>query len=131
MRAASLIAQLGEPCARDGGGRIIEVYPAAALRIWNFDATQYKRKQGAERRCALLKNLRDHTRDWLRLREDAADLCRRDDNAFDAIIAALVARASALGLTEPIPEDMRRAANIEGWIALPMKGSLDKLARIA
>jgi hypothetical protein len=87
--------------------------------------------QGAERRCALLKELCDHTRDWLRLREDTADLCRRDDNAFDAIIAALVARASALGLTEPIPEEMRRVAKSEGWITLPTNDSLDKLARIA
>ena len=48
--------------------------------------------------------------------------------AFDALIAALVARAAAVGLVELISENDRVAATREGWIAVPREGSLSLLA---
>jgi hypothetical protein len=46
-------------------------------------------------------------------------LCRTSHDALDAVIAALTARAAALGLTlRPDPE-LQPQASREGWIALP------------
>ena len=42
----------------------------------------------------------------------------------DLWVAALVARAAALGLVEPVPEEDRQFALREGWIAIPRAGSL-------
>ena len=50
-----------------------------------------------------------------------------DDNAFDALVAALVARAAAIGETIKIPKKHLEVARREGWIALPTEGSLDRL----
>ncbi len=46
-------------------------------------------------------------------------LCSTSNDALDAVIAALAARAAALGLTlRPDPE-LQPTASREGWIALP------------
>jgi hypothetical protein len=68
------------------------------------------------------------TEEWLNVCDTHSDLCRRNDDAFDALIAALVARASDCKLTEPIPEEHRKIARREGWIAVPIEGSLSQLA---
>ncbi len=65
---------------------------------------------------------------WLQLTEDARKLCRRSDDAFDALIAALVARAAALGFTDAPPPEISAAAETEGWIHLPAAHSLRDLA---
>ena len=39
-------------------------------------------------------------------------------------MAALVARATLLGLTDPPPASHREQAAQEGWIHLPLRGSL-------
>jgi hypothetical protein len=54
-------------------------------------------------------------------------MCGRSDDALDALIAAMVARAAAVGLCEPVATDQRRAAQVEGWIALPSPRSLEQL----
>ena len=47
------------------------------------------------------------------------ELCRTSDDALDAVIAALTARAKATGrATGPEPQDLERARR-EGWIVLP------------
>src|SRR5262249_19256695 len=41
MRAAALFTRLAEKAdsvARDGSGKVVEVYPAVALRIWGLNA---------------------------------------------------------------------------------------------
>jgi len=43
------------------------------------------------------------------------------------VLCALIARAAALGLTEPPPPDAFESAGAEGWIHLPRKGSLEQL----
>jgi hypothetical protein len=55
-------------------------------------------------------------------------VCDQNEDCFDALISALVARASALRLCEPIPDDLLEPARREGWIALPLNGSLERLA---
>ena len=73
-------------------------------------------------------SLLDGTR-WLKLSSIDRALCLTSDDAFDALVAALVARAAAVDLVEEVPEEEREAARREGWIALPRAGSLAGLAR--
>jgi hypothetical protein len=56
--------------------------------------------------------------------------CRRSDDAFDAVIAALTARAAVLGRTDLPPASSLDAARVEGWIALPT-GDLEELPGVA
>lgn len=46
-------------------------------------------------------------------------LMEASDDAFDAVVAALIARAHALGATHPVPPAALDRARREGWIALP------------
>jgi hypothetical protein len=50
------------------------------------------------------------------------------DHAFDAVVAALTARAAMLpGGVDPVPAEFADLARVEGWIALPAPGSLSRL----
>ncbi|NQX15035.1 DUF429 domain-containing protein [Rathayibacter sp. VKM Ac-2857] len=127
MRCAELLdafAAAGEEVDRSGGGRLVEAYPAAALRLWGVDTTGYKTRPEA---VALAVEALLRAAPWLVLPADAAALMAHSNDAFDAVIAALNARAHALGRTVPVPEELREAALAEGWIALPTC-RLDELA---
>lgn len=127
-RLLSRLAEAGEVVDRGGAGRLVETYPAAALRIWGFASTGYKRREGLAGLGALLAALRARTRGWLDLDAATRRLCGESDDALDALVAALVARAAALGLClGPSAEQAARAAR-EGWIALPAADSLEVLA---
>jgi predicted nuclease with RNAse H fold len=131
MRAAAVLSRLaeaGEPVARDGSGRIVEVYPAAALRMWGFDAVGYKRKENRESRCKLLGTIVKATAPWLAVSTAQLSSCEASDDALDALIAAMVARAAAVGLCEEITAEHQPVAMREGWIAMPTGGSLQRLA---
>jgi hypothetical protein len=56
------------------------------------------------------------------------EACAESDDALDAVLCALIARAAALGLTEPPPPDGLEPARVEGWIHLPRSGSLAQLS---
>jgi predicted nuclease with RNAse H fold len=119
MRAArlqALLARRGHSVDRAGTGLIVEVYPAAGLRKWELAHRGYKGAKNVTILGSLVDSLR-RSAPWLDLGE-FEPLCRRSDHAFDAVIAALLARAAALGLTTP-PDDPATAAT-EGWIALPV-----------
>ncbi len=126
MRAAALLSGLPSHVALDGSGVVVEVYPAAALRRWGFPSQNYKGKDHEAGRRELVERFIE-TAAWLSIGSDELELCRRSDDAFDALVAALVARAAAVGLVEPIPPDGQDAALREGWIAVPCIGSLAKL----
>jgi hypothetical protein len=131
FRAARLLARLahaGHAVDRAGGGRLVETYPAAALRLWGFASTGYKRREGRASLAALLRQLQARTRGWLDLDAAARRLCRASDDALDAVVAALVARAAALGLCEGPPARLAALAAREGWIALPAADALERLA---
>ena len=131
FRAARLLARLaaeGHAVDRRGAGRLVETYPAAALRLWGFASTGYKRRDGRPSLLALLRRVEARTRGWLELGAAARRLCRRSDDALDAVVAALVARAAALGLCEGPPPELAETAGREGWIALPAADALDRLA---
>jgi hypothetical protein len=131
FRAARLLARLaveGHAVDRSGAGRLVETYPAAALRLWGFASTGYKRRDGRPSLLALLRQLEARTRGWLDLGAAARRLCRGSDDALDAVVAALVARAAALGLCDGPPPRLADTAAREGWIALPAADALDRLA---
>jgi hypothetical protein len=131
FRAAALLDRLagaGHVVDRSGAGRLVEVYPAAALRLWGFAAVGYKRREGRSGLARLLAALRRRTGDWLDLDRPARHLCGVSDDALDALVAALVARAAALGLCEPPPPEHAARAAREGWVALPSPDALDRLA---
>jgi predicted nuclease with RNAse H fold len=119
FRCAGLLAELRDSGVDAGrvSGRAVEVYPAAALLGWGLPARGYK---GLVNRAALTELVAGfgEAAPWLDLGV-AERLCRESDDAFDAVVAAVVARAVALGRTE-LPEDEdRAAAEREGWIHLP------------
>jgi predicted nuclease with RNAse H fold len=127
-RLLSRLAEAGEKVDRAGGARVVETYPAAALRLWGFASTGYKRREGRPSLDRLLAALRRRTSGWLDLDAATRRLCRRSDDALDSLVAALIARAAAVGLCEPVPPEHAAPAAVEGWIALPLPGSLDRLA---
>jgi len=125
MRCAGLLDRLGVE-DRSGAGRVVETYPAVALHAWGFVSRGYKGDNPAVL-AALFERLRS-TCPWLGCGPEAAARCGRSDHAFDALVAALVARAAALGLAVPPPDEEMEAARAEGWIAVPVPGSLPRLA---
>jgi len=122
FRAAALmstLAEAGMPVDRTGVGKFVEVYPAAALRHWGIPG-------GAKDTPNLIPSL-CQCANWLRMSakmlKSACD-CR---DACDSLLASLIARAAAIGLCESIPENDRPAAEVEGWIAIPLPDSLPRL----
>jgi Protein of unknown function (DUF429) len=127
FRAAALLSATPDVGQRLGGGRIVEVYPVAALRRWDFDPGRYKQVAAVDARSALVSAFRRRTTDWLSVGADFWLLCESSHDAFDALVAALVARAYAVGLTDPCPVELTDVAAREGWIALPFTDSIDQL----
>ena len=64
---------------------------------------------------------------WLQPTPEVREQCEADDNSLAALVAALVARAAARGLCEPMPVEVATMAEPEGWIAIPKPGSLSEL----
>ena len=128
-RLMSRYNETGGSVPRDGSGRLVEVYPAAALTIWELPATGYKGKKDQAQRLELAERLLK-TAPWLNAHEGHWALCRQRDDALDAVVAAIIARTVAVGQCQPIPPDLRESARREGWIALPLPGSLGLVAAL-
>jgi predicted nuclease with RNAse H fold len=75
---------------------VLEVYPAAALLLWGLPRERYK--ASAEAREELLSAIEAQA-PWLGWEPGAREACVSSDDALDAVLCALVARAAALGLT--------------------------------
>ncbi|GAB3809509.1 DUF429 domain-containing protein [Micromonospora zhanjiangensis] len=120
FRGAGLLAMLaaaGHDVDRCGGGSVVEVYPAAALYRWGLVYRGYKSRGQHVQHAELVTALREAAA-WLEL--GAFDgLCRRSHDAFDSVIAALNARAAAIGKAVRPSDEQRTVARVEGWIALP------------
>ncbi len=121
LRCAGLLGRLGV-LDRAADPRVFETYPAAALGVWFGVSSRYKGPARAEERGALVETLRAAA-PWL----DVPDVCADDDDELDALVASLVARAAVLGRTHPPPRREREAAAREGWIAVPLPDTLDRL----
>jgi predicted nuclease with RNAse H fold len=109
---------------RTGADRVVEAYPAAALLLWGLPRAGYK--ASAEARSELLAAI-EAAAPWLAWDPGAREACVDSDDALDAVLCALLARAAALGLTEPPPAGELERAQAEGWIHLPRRGSLGEL----
>lgn len=143
MRCASLLTEYAkrrpgtqEWIDRSGADRVVEVYPGAALPLWSDEAADlrldpggYKGTKGEQvaKRERLVETV-ERAAPWLSLSADQRQLCLDSDDALDAVICALVARAAERGLTLA-PDTDREAdlAPVEGWIHLPRRGSLGSL----
>jgi predicted nuclease with RNAse H fold len=121
MRAAGILSELaarGHPVDRTGAGVVVEVYPAAALRHWQLYRPRYKGPDSRPIRDALIDDLLAAMPE-LRIGTDDLALCRQSDDALDAVLCAVIARAAALGKTRAPTDDQARVAATEGWIAVP------------
>jgi predicted nuclease with RNAse H fold len=129
MRCAVIQAKIAVahgPQARDGSGRLAEVYPAASLKSWGLLARGYKGRGGTEtQRLGELLAALLQAAPWLDLAGHEDRLAGSDD-MFDALIASLTARAVALGASIRPDAAHAKAARTEGWIHLPA-GGLDGL----
>jgi len=117
----SRLRELGLDVARDGSGAICEVYPAAALRSWGLAHRGYKGTRNKVPRAALVDALaaRLPDLDW----NGHRPLCESEDDALDAVLAALIAREVAQGRAVPPREEELELARQEGWIWLPRSTS--------
>lgn len=125
MRCAGLLAQLGArgiPVDRAGAGLVVEIYPAASLRLWGLVTTNYR--TDARRRAELIADLLAAV-PWFDIGPHSP-LMHSSTDAFDAVIAALATRAAAQGAYARPEEGMLARARREGWVALPT-GALDSL----
>ena len=86
MRMARILGEVvGEPIDRSGAGKFVEVYPAAALRVWGLRHRGYKR--GADRRVLLDTAAALRSRcPWLATDGATWDEVTRSDHAFDALV---------------------------------------------
>lgn len=120
LRCAVLLAKLdaaGRPIDRSGAGAVVEVYPAASLLVWRLRHRGYKRPKEPEVLAAVTGDLLAAA-PWLDCGPHEETI-RRSHDAFDAVIAALTARAASQGQTSPFSEHDLAAARTEGWIAIP------------
>jgi len=118
LRCAGLLTKLqhsGEQIDRSGAGKVVEIYPAASMRIWGFEIAGYR--TSPEIRQQLIDQLASSA-PWLSLAE-FKPLMTASCDAFDAVIAALAAASAALGKSTSPSTEQLPTAQIEGWVALP------------
>jgi predicted nuclease with RNAse H fold len=121
MRCAGLLAQLagqGQAVDRSGSGTVVEVYPAASLKMWGFHRHRGYKRPGDTLALGHLVDQLQAAAPWLDFGA-AEGTCRRSHDAADAVVAALTARAASQNLTSPPAAGQEPAARTEGWIAVP------------
>ena len=137
-RCASLLSRfsdsVGRPIDRTGaemspGRALVEVYPAAALAMWGLASRGYKRTGTGplEARRAIVEALSSVAGEALVVDDDVTAACIGSDDALDALVASLVARAAATGDTLLPDDGDLEVARREGWIHLPERDSLARL----
>ena len=115
FRCAGLLADLGVDDRVDGWA--VEAYPAGALKRWGLTSRGYKREANRTVLAGLVDAVQTAVT-WLVLGDRHSQM-RSDDDAFDAVVTALIARAAELGFTTPPSADDRPVALREGWIHVP------------
>jgi predicted nuclease with RNAse H fold len=118
IRCAGLLSKYqakGIEIDRAGSKLLVEVYPGATLRNWNFDTTGYRISPQA--RAQLLEQL-ELQAPWLELDSFRNQMIKSAD-CFDAVIAALAGRAVYQGDYNKPNKEQLESARVEGWICLP------------
>ena len=145
MRAALLQSRWakawGQYEARDGSGRLVETYPAAALRAWKLlprRGVRYKGGGGTEKgeqqrgaRESIAAALEQRTSTWLVLEPSLRHEIVRSDHALDALVCALVALAATREATHVASRELTAIAAREGWIHVPSTSLEDLGLRLA
>lgn len=113
LRAARILAAVagahGTSAAdRKGGGLVAEVYPAASRHAWRLSPTR--------------RDLEPLTEPLGVQVAPGLTVELSNEHVFDALVAALTARAAALGQTVLPEEHQIPAAEVEGWIHAPAPG---------
>jgi predicted nuclease with RNAse H fold len=118
MRAAWLLSQAeqaGLVVDRSGlVGKVVEVYPAGALRQWGISTSGYKARRAV---ATDLQRVFTAVTNGLRLTV-ASDVV--NDHELDALVCAVVARMARTGRTHEISEEHLETARREGWIHVPV-----------
>ncbi len=124
--------------SRDGTGRLVETYPAAALRAWGMLARRGVRYKGggtapereAQRaeRERIVRAIEEQSSEWLHLSAALRVETIESDHALDALVSALVALAARVGATHHAPSESSDAARREGWIHVPSE-TFDSLGK--
>lgn len=120
MQCAGLLVQLaleGRVVDRRGGGVVVEVYPSASLKQWGLPHRGYKAAANQPNLAVLVDALLQAA-PWLSL-DEYGSICRKSDDALDAVLAGMTARAALLDLVTAPSLEQADVAAIEGWIALP------------
>jgi hypothetical protein len=117
-RIQHLLREAGAVVDRSGTtGCLAETYPAGALRAWGLVDRGYKGPKNRATCHALVTDLAERCGPLADMVTAALD--GRDDDDLDAVICALIARATLLGrTTAPEPAHLD-AARREGWIHVP------------
>ena len=114
----------GTPAARDGSGRLVEAYPAAALASWHIECLGYKDRRDPTAasvvRRRIVAELDSALAGWLDL-QPVREACVQSDHVLDAMVSALVAIAANTSSTHPPTDHQRDAARREGWIHVPSR----------
>lgn len=131
MRWASIAQRYEDdhgPIDRTGGGTLVEVYPAAAMRHWQVHVEGYKadNAKAVGKRHEVVHLLHRSLPGLVPQQLVVAmEHKKLGDDVLDALIAALVAGAASVDATDPPPPvgtARRRTAETEGWIAVPEPG---------
>lgn len=123
-RMAQLERQLFADDAPDRSGRglIAEVYPAAALAMWQLPHRGYKGRDGRQIRQDILAGISQQVGDLLVL-GDFEEQLQASDHCLDALLSALVTVSVVTGRLAPdsLPQEPaeEQRARAEGWIQLP------------
>jgi hypothetical protein len=112
-------------------GKAVECYPSAALYRFGFSRAGLRNaKRDQDVRVRLLGQILARA-SWLSVDEETQARLTRVGHSFDAFIAALVARAVALGMTDRPPPQLAALAAAEGWIHLPFPDALASDGRLS
>ena len=129
LRARTLLARLGVTDRSGADGKVFEVWPAGFRLALGWPANKSEARADA---AAELRRLQAAL-PWLSLdaaAEAAACNSTAGDNAVDAIVAALAARAAKVGLSPGPSAAQAEVAAREGWIYLPRENvAADALLR--
>lgn len=108
-------------------GMIVEVYPAAAIKLWQLDFPKYKNLSAIESAAALATCREKIAAQGLPISGIGG---LTTEHQLDALICALVARAARRNLTV-VPDPARHSwatLSVEGWIHAPKPNTFHQLA---
>ena len=127
MRCAGLLHRMNAP-RWSSDSRIVECYPAVALKAWGLRTSGYKGKKKRDARASIAEQLIAYL-DAFEIPETAQKAMVESDHILDAFVSSLVARAYAIGLVLPVSIGQAEVAEAEGWIQIPGPGSLRNLGQ--